>query len=197
MKQKNTFKIIFASAAILLMLLPPLAALNSILTESLDKARWYRPIQQYVVPWEARLVAAAVTPFGIPTKVTPNTKVAAFYMVKNGAMMPVDLAWNCLGWQSVLLLFVSLIAGLRGKFTFFSRIKCILFGLLGTLLINVFRMSFIAVGIYYVNSLFGMIVHDYFATFITILWLFFFWWFSYSFVLEDRESTVKNEIIKA
>jgi len=185
MKQKETFKTLLAGFALILIVLPPLALLNSFLTKALNNAGWYRPIQKYIVPWQARLVAATIAPLGIEAKVTSDPK-AAFYMVKEGAAMPVDLSWNCLGWQSILLLVISLVAGLRGNYTNLSRVKCVLFGLLGILLINVFRMAFIATGIYYINSLFGMIVHDYFAAFLTILWLGGFWWFSYSFILEPQ-----------
>ncbi len=191
MKQKELFQLLLAGLAIMLLVLPTFAALNSLLTEIFDKAAWYRPIQQYVVPWEARLVSVALMPLGIESKVTPESSVAALYMIKQGASIPVDLSWNCLGWQSILLLLVSFIAGLRGNFTAVSRIKCILFGLLGTILVNVFRMTFIAGGIYYVSSLFGMIIHDYFAAFITIIWLGMFWWVSFAYILEER--TVKGQ----
>ena len=189
MKQKNTFKTIFAGFAIILALLPVFAALNSFLTEGLNRAGWWRPIQEFIVPWQARMVAAAVSPFGIDSRVTPGGPLSAFYMIKEGAAIPVDLSWNCLGWQSALLLFVSLFAGLRGAFSNLSRIKCVILGLLGTLLMNIFRMSFIAIGIYYVNSLAAQIVHDYFAAFLTLIWLIFFWYFSYSFILEPKVET--------
>ena len=187
MKEKQTFKNIFAGFAIIMILLPVFAAINSFMTDSLNKAGWYRPIQKFIVPWQARMVAASISPFGIDSRVTPSSSFSAFYMIKDGAAIPVDLSWNCLGWQSALLLLVSLFAGLRGAFSNLSRVKCILLGLSGTLLVNIFRMSFIAIGIYYVNSLAAQIVHDYFAAFLTLIWLIFFWWFSYAFVLEAKE----------
>lgn len=187
MKEKQTFKTILAGFAIILALLPLFAALNSFLTEGLNKAGWYRPIQDYIVPWQARMVAVAISPFGIDSRVTPGSRLSAFYMIKGGAAIPVDLSWNCLGWQSALLFFVSLIAGLCGAFSNLSRIKCVLLGLLGTLLINIFRMSLIALGIYYVNSVAAQIVHDYLAALLTLIWLIFFWYFSYSFVLEEKD----------
>jgi exosortase/archaeosortase family protein len=168
------------------MMLPPLAAFNAIATEFLDRAEWYKPVQQYIVPIEARMVAAALVPIGIQTKVTPQSSGAAMYMVKQGAAIPVDLAWNCLGWQSGLLFLVSLIVGLHGNYSNSSRLKCIFFGLTGTLLVNIFRMTFVAAGIYYINALFGMIIHDYFAALITLIWLLIFWWFSYTFILEGK-----------
>jgi len=190
MKQKKTFKMILVGFAIIMMLLPLLAALNSFLTNFLNNAGWYRPIQDYIVPWQARMVAVAISPFGIPSKVTLGSRLSAFYMIKNNSVIPVDLSWNCLGWQSVLLFFISLFAGFRGNFTNISRIKCIVMGFLGTLLVNIFRMSIITIGIYYVNSLAAQIIHDYLAAFLTILWLIFFWWFVFSFVLETKEVNI-------
>lgn len=170
-----------------MMLLPFLAALNSFLTNVLNRADWYRPIQEFIVPWQARMVAVVISPLGIDSKVTPGSRFSAFYMIKNRTAIPVDLSWNCLGWQSALLFIVSLIAGLRGAFTNLSRIKCIILGLAGTLLVNILRMSLIVIGIYYVNSLAAMIIHDYLAAFFTIVWLIVFWWFAYAFVLEEKQ----------
>src|SRR3990170_1057404 len=184
MREKQTFKTVLACFVIVMSLLPMFAALNSFFTEGLNRAGWYRPIQKFIVPWQARMVAVAISPFGIESRVTPSSIDSSFYMIKEGAAIPVYLSWNCLGWQSALLLLVSLLAGLRGKYANLSRIKCILFGLTGTLLINIFRMSIIAIGIYYVNSIAAQVVHDYFAAFLTLAWLIFFWWFSYSYILE-------------
>jgi exosortase/archaeosortase family protein len=194
MKQKITFKVIFATIAILIAILPFMAAFNSFLTEVFNKAWWYKPIQFYVVPWEAKLVSASIYPLGIQTRMNVGPSKFAFYMLKGGGIIPVDLAWNCLGWQSMLLLVISLIAGLRGKFSNISRLECIVFGFFGTLLVNIFRMSFIAAGIYYVNEIFARVVHDYFAALLTMLWLIFFWWFSYSYILESRDIVVQEKI---
>ncbi len=185
---KNTFKTILVVFSIIIMLLPIFAALNGFLTGVLDNAGWYRPVQQFIVPWQARIVAGVIRPFGINSKVTPGSSLSTFYMIKKETAIPVDLSWNCLGWQSILLLIVSLITGLRGPFTHLSRIKCVLFGLVGTLLINILRMSVIALGIYYINALAAQIIHDYLAAFFTIIWLFIFWWFSYRYILEEKES---------
>ena len=195
MHQKQTFKKLFAAFAVIMMLLPVFAALNSFLTEGLNRAGWWQPIQNFIVPWQARMVAVAISPFGIESRVTPGSIYSSFYMIKDGAAIPVYLSWNCLGWQSALLLFVSLFAGLRGSFNNLSRIKCVILGLSGTLLVNIFRMGIIAIGIYYVNALAAQIVHDYFAAFLTLIWLIFFWYFSYSFILEERKPNFEETIV--
>lgn len=185
-KQKQTFKLIIIYFSIIMILLPVFAALNSFMTLSLEKSGWYKPIQKYIVPFQAKLVVTAIKPFGIPSKVVQGNYLASFFMIKDNSAIPVDLSWNCLGWQSALLLGLSLWIGLRGKYSFVSRVSCVAFGLFGTLLLNVFRMSIIAIGIYYVNSLAAQIVHDYLAAFFTIIWLIFFWWFSYSYILDNN-----------
>lgn len=43
-------------------------------------------------------------------------------------------------------------------------------------------------GIYYINSLFALVVYDYLVALMAVAWLFFFWWFSYAFVLEQKTS---------
>lgn len=189
-RQKQTFKLIIIYFCTIMILLPVFAALNSFMTLSLEKSGWYKPIEKYIVPFQAKLVVTAIKPFGIPSKIVQGNVIASFFMIKDNAAIPVDLSWNCLGWQSVLLLALSLWIGLRGKYSFVSRVSCVVFGLFGTLLLNIFRMSIIAIGIYYVNSLAAQIVHDYMAAFFTLIWLFFFWWFSYKYILEAREKTV-------
>lgn len=182
--QKSVFKIAFIYFAIIMILLPPFAAINSFMTHSLDRSGWYKPIQKYIVPFQARLVAITIRPLGIDSKVVENNKIASFFMLKDGGAIPVDLSWNCLGWQSALILIVSLFIGLSGNHSRISQIMCIAFGFFGTLLMNVFRMSLISVGIFYINVFTATIVHDYLAAFFTLIWLMIFWWFSYKYILE-------------
>ncbi len=186
MKQKQTFKSLLAGSSIFILLLPVFAALNSFMTESLNHSGWWRPIQDFIVPWQAKMVASTLSPFGIDSRITSGSLYSSFYMIKDGTALPVYLSWNCLGWQSALLLVISFLIGLSSDFSNISRVKCIIFGLTGTLLVNIFRMSLIAIGIYYVNSLAAQIIHDYFAAFITLLWLVIFWWFSYKYILSSR-----------
>jgi len=68
----------------------------------------------------------------------------------------------------------------------------VVFGVLGAFLSNLFRMAFNTSLAYYWNSLAAMIIHDYFASFIALIWMVFFWWFSYSFVLEPKAETTSS-----
>lgn len=192
MQQKNTFKSLLAGTSLIFMLLPLFATLNSFMTETLNRSGWWKPIQDFIVPWQAKMVAITLHPFGIETRITPGSLYSTFYMIKSGSALPVYLSWNCLGWQSILLLLISLGIGLSRDYSTMSRIKCVVFGLTGTLLVNIARMSFISLGIYFVNSLAAQIIHDYFAAFITMIWLIIFWWFSYKYILTSKHVLVEQ-----
>lgn len=186
MEEKKTFKFLLAVLAIMLLMLPFVTTFNSALTEIINHFGLYRAVQNLVVPLESRLVIVIVRFLGVPAFLAPKGEQASFYLLKGSEYQPVQLQWNCLGWQSLFLLGLSLIGGLQGSFTSISKIECIVIGLFGTFLVNILRMVFVTAGLYFVNTVFALLIHDYFAAFTTIAWLFFFWWFSYAFVLEKR-----------
>jgi len=188
MNQKRTFKLLLAGLAVMLALLPFVTTFNSVLTVVINKIGLYQLMQRTIVPFESRLIVTIIRPLGIPAFLAQTGERAAFYLLKGTDYFPVELQWNCLGWQSLLLLAISLIIGLQGNFTRLSRFECVLIGVLGTFLLNILRMVFITVGIFYVDTVFALLIHDYFAALTTIIWLFFFWWFSYAFVLEEKRA---------
>ena len=189
MGQKRTFKLLIIILVIMLTLLPVVTTFNSVLTALIDKIGLYKTLQYYLVPFESRLVIGVVRVFRIPAFLAPVGSTISFYLLKGKVYFPVQIQWNCLGWQSLLLLGISFGFGFDGDFSILSKLECILAGILGTFLINIFRMVFIVIGAYFINSLFALLVHDYFAALTTIIWLIFFWWFAYKYVLEEKIET--------
>ncbi len=179
-QEKSTFMLIFLSAAILLLMLPFFTTFNELLTRIFEKIHLYMAIQNYVVPYETRLVGAVLKPLGI-------SYLAHFDgMTVNGRYL--GLTWNCIGWQSLLLLGITLLTGLVGNFTFWSKVEAVAIGIIGTFLVNIFRMAFTAwLGAFY-GEVFALVFHDYFATFVILAWLFVFWWFSYAYVLRQKRN---------
>ena len=175
---KSTFMIIFALSAILLMLLPFLTTFNEFLTKIVEKFGFYMWIQNYIVPWLAQMVGAILMPFGVSFVAHPEG------MTVNGIYL--GLTWNCIGWQSLILLLVTFITGLTGSYTKISKLECILLGILGTFFVNLFRLTFTALLGAYWGRLFAIVFHDYFATLVTLIWLFFFWWFSYTYIFQSK-----------
>jgi len=178
MKEKRTFAIIFALLAVFLAVLPFLVTFNEALTHLVEKFRLYMWVQEKIVPLEVKMVGVLVTPLGINYLAHQNG------MTVNGTYA--GMTWNCIGWQSLLLLLITLVVGLRGNYTLVSKIETVLIGLLGTFIVNLLRLTLIVILLAYSRPLFAVVYHDYLAAIVTIIWLFFFWWFAYSFVLEEQ-----------
>jgi exosortase/archaeosortase family protein len=186
MNQKRTFKILIVLLVIMLTLLPFVTTFNSALTGVVNKLGLYKTMQSTLVPFESKIIVGTVRVFHIPAFLAGGGEVESFYLLKGTEYYPVQIQWNCLGWQSILLLAISFVFGLEGNFTKSSKLECVLIGILGTFLVNVFRMIFIVVGVYFYSTVFALLIHDYFAAFVTIIWLIFFWYFSYAYVLQSK-----------
>ena len=194
-EQKQTFKKLLAGTAILLAVLPFIVTFSAVLTSLFNKIGAYVWLQNIVVPFEARLVAVLLKLVHINGVITPGQSFAMILERSGKPALPVQLEWNCLGWQSLVLLGITLITGLRGNWKSMSKLEVVILGVLGTFLVNIFRMAFVTSMAYYVDEIAAMIIHDYLAAFAALLWLIFFWWFSYSFILESK-SDLEVDVVK-
>lgn len=177
--QKITFKNIFLILTVLLIILPFLTTLSEQLAALIQKTPIYLFIQDFLVPYEVKMVGVVLSLFRIPASISSDL------LLINGQTL--RITWNCLGWQSLLFLLVSFFTGLQGQFRLSSKIEAVIIGILGTFWVNTLRIVFISILGGYFPSVFAIVFHDYFAAFVTAAWLFFFWWFSYSLVLETKE----------
>lgn len=183
MSNKKTIKSIFISLAVLLMLLPVFSMLylsvSSILTRLAESSELYMWLDKLLVPYQASLVKKISDPFVSHIGVTGNG------FIINGSR--IVITWNCIGWQSVLLFLVSLYVGLKGReWTTSSKLVTIIFGIFGIFWVNIFRMSFIIILFAKDMRLFKIVFHDYLSAFVTVVWLMFFWWFSYHYLLTEK-----------
>jgi exosortase/archaeosortase family protein len=185
-KQKRVFLIIFAGFALLLLVLPLVVSFNELLTRLVEHNYLYTGIQKFIVPLEAKMMGALLIPFGYHYAFSPTNST----IVVNGTHM--GITWNCLGWQSFLLLFITLLVGFRGQYSKASITEALAIGLLGTFWLNIFRMLFTILLAVHAPPVFRIVFHDYLAAITTVIWLFAFWWFAYSFVLEERQSIDKK-----
>ena len=180
MKQKKIFKLILALLAIMMAVLPLLVSFNDVLTHIVEGMGAYVWIQRVIVPWEVRIVGTLVKPLGI------DYIAHLEGMTVNGVYA--HLSWNCIGWQSMLLFIITLFFGLRGNYTLLSKTEVILIGFLGIFLTNILRLALTVILLAVSRPLFAVVFHDYLAAITTVLFLVVFWWFSYSFVLEERQN---------
>ncbi len=176
---KKTFSYLFLALVMLLMLFPFVTTFNELLTRIVENSLLYRPIETYFIPYQVVLVRFIISILGVQT--APGTVA----IIKNGVNQGTFISWNCIGWQSLVILLFSLKSGLVGNYTIASKIQSTIVGILGTFLINIFRISLVITLLYYFGKAPATIIHDYGAVFVSIVWLFFFWWFSYRYILEE------------
>jgi exosortase/archaeosortase family protein len=172
---------LFIFLVFLLMSLPLFTTFNEILTKFAEKTGAYNLLTKNVVPFETRAVALILKPLKIDSKPTTTHLYITDTTGKNTAIF---FSWNCLGWQSAVLLVLTLITGLSGNYSIDRKLETLLLGISGTFLINILRISTVVVIAFYFGQLPATVVHDYGGTLFTVLWFFFYWWFSYTYILE-------------
>ena len=103
----------------------------------------------------------------------------------NGAPQTLFISWNCVGWQSLVLLGLSLIVGLRGQMTLATRIEVIALGVAGTILVNIVRTTVVCLLAAAAGYLPAILFHDYGGTLLLVAWLFTFWVIAYRWLVPD------------
>lgn len=156
------------------------------------KGYWF--IRDVIVPFEVKMVGGILTLLGMQVAVTKEYVVLGPSMDSAGSPLAgsgpfiAEIIWNCIGWQSILFFILTCWVGLQGdRYTNVSKVKVLIIGLLGTFLVNILRIVVVILVAYYIGQLTAAIVHEYGSLLVSIVWLFFFWWFSYSFVLEEKQ----------
>jgi len=183
-RTKRLFTTLFLVLVIMLMFLPFITTFNEFLTRILLTLSWYRWIQNLVVPFEIRTILYVTHIFHFQTMGSDT----AISIMKDGGWHKVIISWNCIGWQSLIILILTLITGLQGDFNKVSKMEVIIIGVLGTFLVNILRITSVLVIFKFFGYLPAMIFHDYFANIAIIAWFFLFWWFSYAYVLEEKST---------
>ncbi len=162
---------LLAASCALLMLLPLVTTFDDFLTSWALQLGVDNPLQS-IVPVEARMVVSLLGGAGIRAAASGSHIVV---WDGAGAMHTLFISWNCIGWQSLLLLGVSFFSGLRGQQAPGSRLQVIAIGVGGTLLLNLLRVAAVAALEARWGHLPALIFHDYGGTILVIGWLFAFW----------------------
>ncbi|OGD92416.1 hypothetical protein A2697_00960 [Candidatus Curtissbacteria bacterium RIFCSPHIGHO2_01_FULL_41_44] len=178
---KRVFVFLFALLAVSLLVLPVITTFDHFLTRVLNSFGGIRIVQEVIVPHEAKIIAVILKPFGFRVAPTPT----GIYV--NDVL--VTIWWSCIGWQSALLIILSLFVGLSRDFPFSSKVETVILAILGFFFLTVFRLTSVAVVGANFGTMVALLYHDYFAaTLLTFVFLFGFWWFSYTFVLEEKHA---------
>lgn len=179
-KHKKVFITLLLVFSIVVLVLPIIVSANNVLTKILEDNFLYEGIQLYIVPFEAKMMGVVLVFLGYGFAFSPSNSLI---LVDNVSM---GITWNCLGWQSFLLLLMTLLVGFKGKYTNLSVLESLAIGILGTFWLNILRMLFTILLAVHAPPVFRVVFHDYLAAITTLVWLFVFWWFSYSFILVEK-----------
>ncbi|HVC78723.1 MAG TPA: hypothetical protein VND96_19615 [Candidatus Micrarchaeaceae archaeon] len=169
---------LIAITCALLMLLPFVTTFNDLLTSWALALGANNPLQG-IVPVEARMVVGMLGLIGV------HAAVSGSYLViwdSAGSMHTLFISWNCIGWQSLILLGVSFVSGLRGRQSLEARAQVVFIGIAGTMLLNLVRVAAVAAIAATAGQTPAILFHDYGGTILVVTWLFVFWIFVQRFI---------------
>lgn len=187
MKEKKTFQMLFLATVVILLVLPFVTTFNEFLTRIVENIGFYQFIQHIVVPPEVKLVIVVLQFFHIHAF---GDDRVVFLMNQGKEVFKAQIIWSCVGWQSIVLLGFTFLTGMQGEYKGLSKFEVIVIGLFGTFWMNIFRISLVYIVGYYFGEFPSSIFHSYASTIMIIIWLFFFWWFSYKYLLEQKQTPV-------
>ncbi len=144
---------------------------------------------QWIAPAEAQMVHGALALVGL------RSAAQGSVLQVGDSVRSVSrcISWNCVGWQTLIFLAVSMLAGLYGEYTLRSRVETSLLGVAGILCFNLAQHGR-GDRAFAFGQLPAIIVHDYGSVLATVAFLMAFWAFAYNVVLErvepaDEEAT--------
>jgi exosortase/archaeosortase family protein len=179
---RNTYSILVAAACAFLLVLPFVTTFNDFLTAGVTAVGISGPIQ-VIAAGEARLVVSLLGLLGVQAGVATGGLLVLWPGTPRAQTM--FISWNCIGWQSLVLFGISLVTGLRGNYTLAARVQVALIGTLGTVCVNLLRVSIVCLLAATFGRLPAVLFHDYGGVLITVAWLFGFWALADRWILGD------------
>jgi exosortase/archaeosortase family protein len=170
---------LLAMTCALLMVLPFVTTFDDLLTTWALQLGANNPLQG-IVPIEARMVVGLLGFVGIHAAASGSHIVI---WDAAGSMHTLFISWNCIGWQSLILLGISFLSGLRGQQSIEARVQVVLIGVAGTMLLNLMRVAAVAAIAATIGQTPAVLFHDYGGTILIVIWLFSFWIFVQRWIL--------------
>ena len=184
------FAMLLAVTAVLLVVLPFVSTFDDLLTVIGMRLGIAAPLQ-WIVPAEVRVAVVVLGLFGMHAGAAGNQLVV---WNANGAPQTLFISWNCVGWQSLILLGLSLMVGLRGPMTLATRVQVIALGVLGTILVNIVRITVVCALAALAGYVPAILFHDYGGTLLLVTWLFTFWVIAYRWLVPDQALVLQPQV---
>jgi exosortase/archaeosortase family protein len=180
-KTTPVFAMLLALTAVALVVLPFVSTFDDLLTQIGMRLGIAAPLQG-IVPAEVRVTVTVLGLLGIHAAAAGNQLVV---WNSSGAPQTLFISWNCVGWQSLILLALSLMVGLRGPMTLATRLQVIALGVAGTVLVNIARITMVCLLAALAGYVPAVLFHDYGGTLLLVAWLFIFWLTAYRWLVPD------------
>lgn len=171
---------LIAVGSIALLILPFFSTFGELLTKAAMAAGFDAWLGQWIAPLEGKLVHGALALVGVPSAYDGSL----LYVGTGAGSLALYISWNCVGWQTLLFLGVSMATGLQGEYTRRSRLETVVLGVIGIAMLNILRITVVALVAYAFGQVPAVIVHDYGSVIATVAFLMAFWAFAYNVVLE-------------
>jgi len=170
---------LLAASCAMLLILPFVTTFDDLLTTATKQFGLVHPLLSLAAP-EARAVVAILGALGVHAQAAGGQ---LYVWDSSGQRQALLISTTCIGWQSLILFGLSCLVGLRGAYSKEAKAQVLLIGVLGTVLVNLLRMTLVSL----VAAEFGfwpaVLVHDYGGTLIIVVWLFAFWAFAHRWIL--------------
>lgn len=171
-----------AVGSIALLIMPVFSTFGELLTNLAIVSGIDAAMGQWVAPAEARLVHGLLAMLGYGS--AANGSVLS---ITDGVRdVSLYISWNCVGWQTLIFLGLTLPTGLQGEHTLRSKLEAAALGIFGIALLNVLRIAVVGLVALHLGQLPAVIVHDYGSVIVTVLFLMGFWTIAYNGVLQPR-----------
>jgi exosortase/archaeosortase family protein len=173
---------LLVACSLTLLALPFVTTYNDLLTAGAIRIGVAAPLQS-VSPFEARMVVSLLQLLGVHAAAAGSQLVV---WDASGNATNLFISWNCIGWQSLVLLGASLAVGLRGLSTE-ARLQVLTAGLLGTIVVDLARVAIVCVLAATAGRTPALLFHDYGGTLMTVGWLFAFWFAAQRWLLAPAD----------
>ena len=179
----KVYKKLILYAAFAMMVLPFITSFNEFLTKVVESLHFVSTMQGVAAPFIVKALVVLLRALGVPASADGS------FLYLTGGWMPlkVYINWNCIGWQSFILLALTIITGLQGPYTRRSKLVTILIGLEGTFLVNIVRILIPTLLAHKVDYIPAIIFHDYLGTLLTLLWMGAFWSYVFDGILVKKD----------
>ncbi|MCS7125447.1 MAG: exosortase/archaeosortase family protein [Aigarchaeota archaeon] len=187
--ESRSIAVIILSASFILLILPFYITFNEFFTSVVKSIGLWYFIDRYISPIVAAMTSSMLQLMNIKASFSGSI----VYIIKSTEIMALYIAWNCIGWQSLVIFSAISYLSLRdSRLPRLEKLVIIILGLEGTLLINIFRIALVGLVAVYFGKLHAILFHDYIGSLISFGWLLGFWYlFSHKSSresLEDEES---------